>query len=67
MATTFTIDDKKIEKKYSPYELKMQFLSFLREKDISETVQLYEIDIQDAPKDVQDAYRNIENMKFIKR
>jgi hypothetical protein len=66
MATTFTIDDKKIEKKYTPYELKMQFLSFLREKDISETVQLYEIDIQDAPKDVQDAYRNIENMKFVK-
>jgi hypothetical protein len=67
MATTITIDDKKIEKKYSPYELKMQFLSFLRENEISDSVELYEIDVQETPREVQEAYKNIKHMKFIKR
>ena len=65
MATTFTITDEKIEKKYSSYELQMQFLDFLRQKwDILE---LYEIELSSASKEVQDAYNDIDNMNFIKR
>lgn len=65
--TTITLEHKAIEKKYSPYELKMKFISFLERELKEDSLELYEISINEAPKEVFEAYKNIDNMNFIKR
>ena len=63
--TTITIDNPKIENKYSSSEIQMKFLQFLREEIGEENVELYEISVVDAPSEVQDAYKNIDDQDFI--
>ena len=67
MATTFTIDDKKIEKKYSPSELKMKFLSFLKTEGMHSKIELFEVDYDDLSPEAKHAYDNRHKMKFIER
>jgi len=62
--TTITLENPSIESKYSEYEIKMKFLSFL-ENDLKEdNVNLYEISIDDLSKKSQDKLNNIEHCVY---
>jgi len=63
--TTITINNPKIENKYSSSEIQMKFLQFLRDEIGEEKIEIYEISVVDAPSEVQDAYKNIDNQDFI--
>ena len=65
--TTITLDNPEIEKKYTPYEIKLKFLNFLETELKEDKVELYEISVEDLPENVLNSYNNINNIKFIKR
>ncbi len=65
--TTITIDNPSIERKYNSYELKMQFMSFLEREIWDDSLELYEISINDLPSDVLNSYKNMNTIDFIQR
>ena len=63
--TTITLDNPSIENKYSDYEIKMKFLSFL-ENDLKEdNVNLYEIAVDNLSVKSQEKLKNIDSLNFI--
>lgn len=65
--TTITIDETKFKEKFSSYELKMKIINFLEEEMWGQSLDLYEVSIDDLPEDVLKSYKNIDNISFIKR
>jgi hypothetical protein len=63
--TTIIIDNPKLEKKYTEYELKMKFIKFLEEEIKDDSVNLYEISDFNLSKYTQDRLKKIDNLKFI--
>ena len=63
--TTITINNSKIEEDYSPYELKLQFIKFLQEQ--GKELNLYEVSVDNIPKWVKEAYKDMSDIIFIKR
>ncbi len=63
--TTIIIDNPKLEKKYSSYEIKMKFINFL-EKDLKEDkIDLYEISEANLSKDTQKRLKKIDDLNFV--
>ena len=67
MTATFTIQDPTLEKKYTSDELKIQFLSFLEQKDAWETLELYEVEYDNLPSEAQESYNSMDQTSFVKR
>ena len=63
--TTIIIDNPKLDKKYTEYELKMKFIKFLEEEMKEDSVNLYEISEFNLSKYTQNRLKNIDNLKFI--
>ncbi len=62
---TLTIDDKKILSKYSSYELKLKFMSFLKQEVDSDDIELFSVNVSDTSKEVQKAYKESFKEEFI--
>jgi len=58
--TTIIIDNPKLEKKYTEYELKMKFIKFLEEEIKDDSVDLYEISDFNLSKYTQDRLKKID-------
>ena len=65
--TTITLNNPELEQKYSSYELKMLIIDFLQNSLKEDSINMYEVSVQDLPEDVLESYKNINNIKFIKR
>ena len=63
--TTIVIDNPKLEKKYSEYEIKMKFIKFLEEDMKNEWVDLYEISESNLSLKSQERLKNIDKLNFI--
>ena len=63
--TTIIIDNPKVEKKYSEYEIKMKFIKFLEEDMKNEWVDLYEISESNLSLKSQERLKNIDKLNFI--
>lgn len=62
---TITIENPKIEQKYSAYEIQLKFLYFL-EKELKEnTVELYQISVNDLSKNSKTRLTTIDTLNFI--
>ncbi|MDD5197718.1 MAG: hypothetical protein PHN60_02560 [Candidatus Gracilibacteria bacterium] len=63
--TTVTIDNPQIEQKYSAYEIQLKFLYFL-EKELKENqVELYQISINDIPKETRAKLDTVNTLNFV--
>ncbi len=63
--TTITIDNPKVEKSYTAYEIKMKFVEFL-EKDLKqEGINLYEISIDNLSEKSKNRLENIDKLNFV--
>jgi len=63
--TTIVINSPKLKSKYSEYEIKMKFISFL-EKDVKdEWIDLYEISESNLSEDTQERLKNINSLNFV--
>ena len=62
--TTITIDEKTITSKYSNEEIKLKFIDFLRRDLKEDNINIYQVEVDDLPQDVKEAYDNIEKMNF---
>ena len=63
--TTIVIDNPKLEKKYSEYEIKMKFIKFLEEDMKNEWVDLYEISESNLSLKSKERLKNIDKLNFI--
>lgn len=63
--TTITLDNPVIESKYSSYEIKMKFLSFLRTEIKEDKIELYQISVDDLPNNTRDRLNNIDSLNFV--
>lgn len=63
--TTLVIDNPKIEKKYSEYEIKMKFIKFLEEDMKNEWIDLYEISESNLSTKTQNRLKNIDSLNFV--
>lgn len=63
--TTITIDNPKIEQKYSTYEIKLKFFNFLEKELKEEQVDLYQITVNDLPKRAKARLDTIDTLNFI--
>ena len=62
--TTIVIDNPKLEKEYSEYEIKMKFIKFLEEDMKDDSINLYEISKSFLSKNTQNRLKNIDNLNF---
>jgi GTP cyclohydrolase FolE2 len=62
--TTIIIDNPKIEKKYSEYEIKMKFIKFLEKDMKNEKIDLYEISESNLSSSTQERLKNIDSLNF---
>jgi len=65
--TTITFEDNIIEAKYTKEELKKMFLFFMQTEMKEDSLELYQISIDELPGGVKESYYNIDNINFIKR
>jgi len=63
--TTITIDNPTLENKYSAYEIKMKFISFLERDMKDENIDLYEISEYNLSRNTQKRLKNIDNLNFV--
>ena len=63
--TTIIIDNKALENKYSAYEIKMKFISFLESDMKDENIDLYEISESNLSENTQKRLKNIDNLNFV--
>jgi len=63
--TTITIDNPTLENKYSAYEIKMKFISFLERDMKDENIDLYEISESNLSQNTQKRLKNINNLNFV--
>jgi len=62
---TITINNPKLESKYSAYEIKMKFISFLEKDMKDENIDLYEISESNLSRNTQNRLKNIDNLNFV--
>lgn len=62
--TIIKIDEDAIISKYTSEEIKLKFIDFLRRDLKDDSVNLYQIEVENLPNDVKKAYDNIESMNF---
>ena len=63
--TTIVIDNPKLQKKYSEYEMKMKFIKFLEEEMKDDSINLYEISESNLSQNTQKRLKNIDDLNFI--
>jgi hypothetical protein len=63
--TTIIIDNPKLEKMYSEYEIKMKFIKFLEVEIKDDSINLYEISESNLSKYTQERLKKIDNLNFI--
>ncbi|MDP2091136.1 MAG: hypothetical protein Q8K30_06090 [Candidatus Gracilibacteria bacterium] len=63
--TTIVIDNPKIEKKYSDYEIKMKFIKFLEQDMKDDEIDLYEISESNLSENSKKRLKNIDSLNFI--
>ncbi len=63
--TTIIIDNPKLEKMYSEYEIKMKFIKFLEVKIKDDSINLYEISESNLSKYTQERLKKIDNLNNI--
>jgi len=62
---TFTIDNNKINQNYSQYEIQLKIVNFLQKEMKEESVELFEVFVEDMPKIAQERFNNIEKLNFV--
>ena len=63
--TTLTIDNPKIEQKYSAYEIQLKFLYFLEQELKEDQIDLYQISVSELPKKTITRFEAIDRLNFI--
>lgn len=63
--TTFTINNPVFESKYTAYEMKLKFINFLEKELKEDSVELFEISVDDLSKKSKDRLANIDKLNFI--
>lgn len=63
--TTLKIEDPEIERKYSAYEIRLKFLSFLENELKEDHVELFQISFNDVPKKTRTRWDDINNLHFV--
>lgn len=63
--TTIILDDPIIESNYTSYELKLKFLNFIKNELKEDSLQLYQISIEDLPVNTLNRYKNIDTLNFV--
>lgn len=63
--TTITINNPKIEEKYSKEELKNLILNFLESKLEDEAIELFQISVDDLSPEWKKAYDNRHNLNYV--
>ncbi|MDD4151609.1 MAG: hypothetical protein PHR68_03265 [Candidatus Gracilibacteria bacterium] len=63
--TTITLNDPIIEAKYNSYEIKLKFLDFIKKELKQDSIDLYEISVENLPTKTKDRFKNIDNLNFI--
>jgi len=63
--TTITIDNPSIEEKYTKSELKLLVLNFLESRLKEDTIEMFEISIEDLTEEQLQKYNNRNNHNYI--
>jgi len=63
--TTITINNSKIEKKYSKEELRTLILDFLESKLKEDSIELFEISVDDLSEEQKQKYENRKNVNYV--
>lgn len=63
--TTIVIDNPKIEKKYSDYEIKMKFIKFLEQDIKDDIINLSEISESNLSEKSKNILKKIDSLNFI--
>ncbi|MFA6090602.1 MAG: hypothetical protein WC774_02395 [Candidatus Gracilibacteria bacterium] len=62
---TITIENPRIEQKYSAYEIQLKFLYFLEKELKEDAIELYQISVTDLPKNTKTRFDTIDTLNFI--
>lgn len=62
---TLTIDNHQINQNYSQYEIQLKIVNFLQKEMKEESVELFEISVEDMPKSAKDRFNNLEKLNFV--